>query len=221
MIKNNLELFFDGLKICSIRNYDKIQDIFNHEYGYPEFDPLRDEICKCIICDLHQAAITLTNHLLESALKKCLVIKFTQTNEHDWNSLEEAFKKGISKFDKLNLDKTIDHAFDYGLISINQKDILRKFKKEFRNPYSHAETEGIFKDTFVNGKILSFNKIDSFDSFLESAFDTRTDKLLDVRYLLPMQGLIQVFVAEKNSISYFSEVDKIIRDMITQIRSSH
>jgi len=72
--------FIDELNTNMSSNYQIVADIFNTGYGYPELDPLRDEICKCIICGLHQASITLTNHLLEASLKKCLAIKYSIEN---------------------------------------------------------------------------------------------------------------------------------------------
>lgn len=78
-----LEQFVNELNVSINGNYELIKNNFNIEYGHPELDPLRSEICKCIICDLHQAAITLTNHLLESSLKKCLVMKYSINNKQD------------------------------------------------------------------------------------------------------------------------------------------
>ena len=49
--------------------YPSIREIYNSHYDLPDMDPLRHEICICIMFGLCQSAITLTNHLLESLLK--------------------------------------------------------------------------------------------------------------------------------------------------------
>ena len=44
-----------------ISNYPLIQDLYQNYYNMPELDPLRHEVCLCLILGLNQAAITLTN----------------------------------------------------------------------------------------------------------------------------------------------------------------
>ena len=195
-----------------------IKDIFNVKYGYPEFDPLRDEICKCIICNLNQAAITLTNHLLESSLKKCLAMKYSVSNKHSNIKLEESYKEGITKFDKRNLKDNIYSACTQGLITKEQKKLLLKFKNEFRNAYSHASTSDIFKNKSVKGKAVSLKEGESTENLLKRIFGNKSDEVLFVKDILPIQGLMQVVVAEQISIQYFSEVDKILREILKKIK---
>ncbi len=213
-----LELFVNKLNGCIVGNYEVIRNVFNKEYGYPEFDPLRDEICKCVLCDLHQAAITLTNHLLESSLKKCLAMTYSISNKQNDIKLEDTFKEGITKFDQLNLDDTINRACTQGLITKEQKKVLKKFKDEYRNPYSHAITSQIFKDTTVKGKTISLNEGENSENLLKRIFDDESDGVLSVKDILPIQGLIQVVIAKQISVPYFLEVDKIIREMLTKLK---
>ncbi len=215
---DKLEQFVNELNVCISNNYKVIKNIFNIEYDYPELDPLRDEICKCIICDLHQAAITLTNHLLESSLKKCLVMKYSITNKQDNIKIEDVFRNGIKKFDKLDLYDTINRACTQGLITKEQKRLLKKFKDDFRNPYSHASVTEIFKNTTVKGKSLSLKKDESAERLIERIFDNSLDKQLNVSDILPAQGIIQVIMARQISTPYFSEVDKIIREMLAKLK---
>ncbi len=216
--KERLEQFVNELNICIGCNYEVIKNVFNKEYGYPEFDPLRDEICKCVLCDLHQAAITLTNHLLESSLKKCLAMKHSISNKQNDIKLENSFKKGITKFDQLDLDDSINRACTQGLITKEQKKLLKKFKDEFRNPYSHATSSEIFKDITVKGKTISLNENESPENLLKRIFDDETEGYLTVKDILPIQGLVQVAVAKQISVPYFIEVDKIIREMLTKLK---
>jgi hypothetical protein len=55
------------------RNYPAVRDAYQNHYNWPEMDTLRHEVCLCLIFGLHQAAITLTNHLVESLLKVALI----------------------------------------------------------------------------------------------------------------------------------------------------
>ena len=55
------------------QNYLLVRDAYRTEYDFPELDPVRHEIAPCLVFGLPQAAITLTNHLLESLLKYSLI----------------------------------------------------------------------------------------------------------------------------------------------------
>ena len=217
MEKSRIELFIEELNSCILQNHESIKDIFNAKYGYPELDPIRDEICKCIICNLHQASITLTNHLLESSLKKCLIMNYSVANKQTDATIENAFKKGTEQFDKLKLDETISRACTQGLITKEQKKMLKKFKDDFRNPYSHAEATKIFKDTTVIGKSISLTKDEEPEKFLERIFDNSTDNQLNVIDILPVHGIIQIIIAKQISVPYFKKVDEIIREMLLKI----
>ena len=139
--ENRINQFIGELNSCIKNNYEVIHDIFNFQYDYSVLDPIRDEICKCIICGLYQSAITLTNHLLEKSLKFCLAIKYSKSNNKDCRKLEDVFTEGINKYDNLLLEDTINRACTQHLITKEQKKVLKDFKDLFRNPYSHASTD--------------------------------------------------------------------------------
>lgn len=200
-------------------NYEIVKDIFNSEYGYPELDPLRDEICKCLICGLNQAAVTLTNHLVESSIKKCLALKHSIDNKHDDMKLEDAFKSGIEKYDKLELEDTINRARTQGLITKEQKKQLKKFKDDFRNPYSHATSAEIFKDTAIKGKTISLIDGENPEDLLARIFNDSADSFLNVKDIIPIQGIVQVMIAKQISQPYFRAVDAIIREMLLKIKA--
>ncbi len=211
---DRLKIFIDELNSSLSTNYELIAETFNTEYGYPEFDPLRDEICKCIICGLNQAAITLTNHLLEAALKKCLIYRYTILHKQNSNEkLSEIFQEGIGKFDndKSDLSKSINAACSNGLIRKDHKKLLHHLRDAFRNSYSHASSSKIFKDVTVKGKEIS-----SFDEAFEELNEN-----LDVSQIPIIQGIIQYELAKKESISYFMNVDAIIRHMIDKLKHTN
>ena len=63
------------------KQYPAVRDAYQTHYNWPELDSLRHEISLCITLGLFQAAITLTNHLLESLLKYALIIHHAEGNE--------------------------------------------------------------------------------------------------------------------------------------------
>jgi hypothetical protein len=199
--------------------YNAINDAFNTEFGYPALDPVRDEICKCIICGLPQATITLTNHLLEKSLKFCLGVKYSSNNKKEGTKLENIFQEGIEKFDRNNLEQTINHATSKGLITKEQKKQLIQFKKTFRNPYSHANTD-IFKDISVMGKCVTTKDLeDGLENFLEKCFDSSSDIEMTFKNLPFAQGIFQKKIAQEDCIPYFMKVDEIIRSMLSNLKN--
>lgn len=217
MNDDRINSFIKDLNENISSNYPKIATIFNLEYGYPELDPLRDEICKCLICGLYQASITLTNHLLESSLKKCLAIKYSIDNKDNNSELENVFKDGIAIYDKCKLSETINKACSNGLIAKEQKKQLNKFREEYRNPYSHAESAKIFNNNSLKGRSISLIDGESSDDLLKRIFEPITTELL-IKDVLPIQGIAQAMLAKEISAPYFFEVDKIIRAMLANLK---
>lgn len=203
---DRMKQFVDELNDKFGKNLTKIERQFNNEYGWPEFDPLRDEISKCLICDLCQAAITLTNHLLENFLKTMLVYNDSIQNNHKTNQLDLlTFRPSVDKYDGKDLAVTLGQAKRKGLISKDQWTLLDQYRNDFRNAYSHAEKKKIFKDTRVDAKFVRIenNQMDLSDSVKTLLID------------LPFgQGIAQVILSKELAFDYFISVDKIIRDVL-------
>jgi hypothetical protein len=198
--------FVDDLNDKFNKNLARIDFQFNNEYGWPEFDPLRDEITKCLICDLYQASITLTNHLLENFLKTILIYHDTISNKNkktDFDLL--AFRPSVNTYDGLDLAQTLGRAKRKGLITKEQWKLLEKFREDYRNAYSHAEKKKIFKGmTFNTNKVkLENNQINISDS--------NETLLID---LIMGQGLAQVILSKEIAFDYFISVDDVIRDVL-------
>lgn len=68
----------DSRKEFFCANYPAIRFAFQEHYDTPELDTWRHEVCLCIFFGLYQAAITATNHLLESFLKYALVYYYSR-----------------------------------------------------------------------------------------------------------------------------------------------
>jgi hypothetical protein len=210
--------FIEELNSQIEHNYGIINIIFNSEYGYLALDPVRDEICKCFLCGLYQSTITLTNHLLEKSLKFSLATKYSIENIKDEMQLEDVFVAGISQYDNITLWQSIDKAYLQGLITENQKHELIDFKNKFRNPYSHAN-KVIFEGKTVKGKQLSIKQLENgIESFLETCFNSDSDKEMSLENIPFAQGIFQVEIAKEYCYPYFESVDNIIREMLTKIK---
>jgi len=209
-MEDSLKKEIDKINLHIQQNYSSIHHIYINEYNYPELDSVRDEICKCIIFGLNQAAITLTNHLLESALKKCLIYNYTIKNKQlGKNDLEEIFKEGISKYDneKSDLSKSINAACTNGLITKKQKSILHHFREKYRNSYSHASSQKTFGNLKIPGKLISS---------VNETFKP-TENNLTVTDIPIIQGIVQSIIASNDSLPYFNSVDEIIRDVLNKL----
>lgn len=216
---SRMKIFIRDLNSCVNPNYEIIMEVFNSEYGYPELDPIRDEICKCFICGLYQSTITLTNHLLEKSLKFCLGIKYSIENKREDVELQDAFIEGINKYDNLILEQSINAACSQGLITKEQKNELKEFKDKFRNPYSHANKK-VFKGKTIKGKVVSSKDLEyqGLEDFFRMCFDRSSDKEIPLENLPFAQGICQIEIAKEDCYPYFKKVDEIIRDMLQNIK---
>ncbi len=194
------------------RHYPDIRDAYQNHYDWPELDPLRHEICICITFGLCQAAITLTNHLLESLLKYALIIKcgdkVKQSKEDIKNrvitALIDKYKNCIEKYNDQSLNTTINFARKEGLISKEQKKRLHNYREIFRNAYSHADKIKTFgKSTIpVTGIKLEDNKLVK-DEVSEP----------EIAFFLIGQGIVQFEKAQKTATPYFLYIDGLVREI--------
>ena len=194
------------------RQYPHIREAYNNHYEWPELDPLRDEICLCIMFGLCQAAITLTNHLFESLLKYALIISDGKKNKQKEeeikgrvvSSVEEKYEEGINQYSDLNLSDTINRACTLGLITKKQKKQLHVFRNKFRNAYGHSDKQKTFgKSTMsVTGVKLENEKF-KVDEKLEP----------EISKFLIGQGIVQAMTAQSDAPKYFKYIDSITREI--------
>lgn len=156
-LEEKVKLFIEELEKKIDENIPKVHSQFLNDYGWPEFDPLREEISRCLLCDFCQAAITLTNHLLENFLKTMLIYK-DESEIGTTQDIRIAFKAGIEKYNDKNLVETIAKAKRLGIITKEDGKTLNEYREDFRNAYSHADKKKIFKDQKVSTQVLSLNK---------------------------------------------------------------
>lgn len=219
MTDKNLETFLYDLNKSISEKYPLVKDVFNAEYGYTQIDPIRSEICKCIICGLPQASITLTNYLMESSLKMALIIKYSVEHPSKSNDLREVFSEGVDKYADNDLQKTINQACSNGLITKEQKKKLSSFRENMRNPYSHANTKKILSGRKIRAKTIKYEPGDDPIKMFESMFNENDYSIINVDEAYISHGIMMGVFAENNHIEYFKEVDALIREMVAKIPS--
>lgn len=200
--------------------YLEVRDIYKNHYNWNELDPIRQEICICIMLGLCQAAITLTNHLLESLLKNALIIndsKLVKQSKEEIQgriitSLIEKYSEGIRKFNNINLNSSINQARKVGLISKKQKKELHVFREIFRNAFSHADKFKTFGESTmpVTGIKIENDKI-------------ITDEIGDPEIAkFPIgQGIVQVMIAQEHAVPYFLYIDNLVREIKNKLFGSN
>ena len=214
VIAQELEEIFKGKELEHANNYISIRDNYKSSYGWPELDPIRWEICMCIICGYFQASITLTNHLVESLLKYALIYsafvkkKYKKKTSGIVSSLIEDMQPGIEKYDSENMYDNIEHAYKIGLINEIQKNRLHKLRKNFRNPYNHADKGKIFGESTIPIQGLEFKN---------ESFAAEKENIEKIKNLPFIQGLIQIEHSKKFAIPYFIEIDTLVRKIMAKV----
>ncbi len=193
--------------------YLSLRYVYTNHYDFPELDPLRHEIVLALIFGLNQAAITLTNHLLESALKNFLIAFHSRdlkvgSSQTGVLSLIAATKPAQKKYGSMNLYDTIEETFKANLIGEDDKQLLHRFRKYMRNAYGHADKSKTFRGSHTTVQGITINE----DGL-------KTDKPVDVGIedLLVGQGIFQATMAERDAPMYFLEIDKIIRMLMESV----
>lgn len=145
--EDNIFFFTEKIRI----NYEKITSFQDHNfYLFCELKIPLYEITHCIMFDLNQASICLTNHLLERVMKLSL-IKYELEN---LNINDPIYKdKQISaykKYDDMLLWKTLSSAYENNIIINEEYNMLLKFKDKYRNPFSHANVSKLIPEQQIN-----------------------------------------------------------------------
>lgn len=214
MIKEVNEIF-DSREPNVSEIYPLVREIYLNLYGWPEIDTLRHEVCLCLIFGLYQAAITLTNHMLESFLKFALSYKHSFDNHLGeikgscLKSLLDSLKPGFELYDGKDLGYTINRACKVGLISKEQKKQLHEFRESFRNAYSHAEKRKIHENREIPAQLANLSEGGELTSTPESVH-----KIFEMPFL---HGLTQCYHAKANAPSYFLCIDAIVRETMPKL----
>ena len=200
-----------------VKNYVSLREPYQNSYNMPELDPLRYEVTLCLILGLHQAAITLTNHLLETFLKMALgyhhsLQKMDKTKTKEGvKSLVEDFREGVDTYADKDLSFTINRACTVGLITKDQKNQLHKIREDFRNAFSHGDKKKVFGDTEIPVQGVNFEN---------DKLHSEPETLQQLLYLPFVHGIAQARFAETNAVPYFQYVDSVIRETLPKVLPS-
>lgn len=187
-------------------NYPQIRYAYLTPYeGDTELNPVRYEISTCLILGLYQAALTLTNNLMEKYLKVALIYHnadFTDTGDTIPEKLIGITRKSTADYNSTNLNANINAACEQGIISEEDKKKLQEFRENFRNAYSHADAA----KTFTNKSIPIMGGQLTENGLLIGPPNDAMIALLPI-----LQGFAQKEHAEANAIPYFLFIDSLIR----------
>lgn len=191
-----------------VMSYGRIRDRLRNGYGWPEMDALRVEVALCLAFGRHQAAMTMTNHMLESFLKISLgyaeSFKHLDEGDHEptTDGLVKMLRPGFERYNRKNLYDSIEAAFDLGLIDSDQKVQLHIIRQSFRNAYSHADREKIHGESEIPVQGVHFgNK----GPIVEPKSARR---IVDLPFI---QGEALAHHARANATDYFLYLDTLVR----------
>ena len=212
-----IDEFIKELNANISNNYNIVADAFENDYKWPEVDSVRSEICKCIICGFYQAAITLTNHLLESVLKKALIINESAKNKTEQSDITDVFDEATKKYANKDLDFTINQACRKGLIDKDEKHTLHKFREQYRNAFSHADPQKTFKGISIPATKFTTNDLHYPEEFFKRVFEDKPITHLYAENNIIIQALTQNIKAQKEAVPYFLTIDRIVRNLCTKL----
>ncbi len=194
-------------------NYLKIRDEYQNTYDWPEIDPIRYEVSLCIMFGLNQAAITLTNHLLENLLKTALIAYYSKDNypanpNNKTEGLIEMTQDARDKYSDMDLGDCINAVRRAGLIDKKQQKALHEIREGYRNAFSHADKEKIFQEGTVPIQVMNVD---------DNGISVEEKKTVKIKDLVIGQGIIQAMQAEREAVDYFKKIDYLARKLFDKI----
>jgi hypothetical protein len=201
------------------QNYPTVREAYQNHYNWPEMDTLRHEVCLCLVFGLHQAAITLTNHLLESLLKNALIVWHTKLEakaqssrtQHSIESFVALFRPARKQFSSNDLGDNINRACTAGLITKEQKKELHDIRERIRNPYSHSDKDKAFGDQRIPAQAVRIE---------DGKFVVEQPENPQLAGLIIAHGIAQAMQAEQEAVPYFFYMDKLVRQIRAKLYDS-
>ena len=190
------------------RVYPQVRDAYLTPYEWPELDTLRHEVCIALTFGLHQAALTLMNHMLESFLKFSISYKeafesYEASDDRGLDAMLASLAPSFERNDGKDMGNTINRACTLGLIEKHHKKQLHEFRESLRNAYSHAERRKIHGD--VATSVQPVHLSDSGEFVVEGK---QSRRIVDMPFA---HGLAQYEHAKANALPYFLYVDALVR----------
>lgn len=188
-------------------NFDSIADLITTPYNWSLLDAIRIEICDCILVSASQAAVTLTNHLLEKSLKALLMHNEpTDQNYTDGAQIEAHFENLNNQYGGMILQNTINACLAKGLITTEQVTNLHEFRKKFRNAFGHADPNKTFGETK--------KRIGIFNPIIHEKVKFSEVKVANFPFL---QDTTQKAIANNECVNYFRYVDNVIKEVMPKL----
>lgn len=210
---NEINIILSERLIQIKNNYSIVRDAYQNTYDWPDLDPIRHEASLCLMFGLNQAAITLTNHLLENLLKTTLITyhskgKFPKDSSDKLESLIKMTSEAREKYGSMKLGNCINATRQAGLITKEQKNNLHKIRDSFRNAFSHADKEKIFQDSSVPAQAMSLD---------DGGISVDDKKVVKLAEFVIGQGIAQAMLAEKEANQYFLYIDSLVRELFDKL----
>lgn len=198
------EIFNNAFKTSLNKNFDKFSKYFEFEfYVYPELGTLIFEINKCLILEFNNAAITLTNHILERVLKLALIHNETGIGPIPTELWDSIYSEPNRKYSSINLGNSIEKCKKVGLITDTEKDILfNTIRNIMRNGFSHSDPT------------LILDSLPDESTFYQGSFSNPTElkKINLNQKTIPIFQSIQMeSFAKENSLQYFDFVFTLMK----------
>lgn len=195
--------------------YGEIREVFETDYRINELSSIKRRIEYCLIYGEHLPAMLTTNFLLEYFVKISLIYNYINNNKKENVTIDshpfapsEELEIPTDLYDEKNLHNNIEKMKKEKLINDEEYERLNFFKEKFRNTLSHANRKKLYDNaeilieaiTVENNELVSKGK--------------KSEKL----HLLPYADFLFLDKFSKlNCISYFLELDQIIKNVIGRI----
>lgn len=196
-----------------LNNADKIVPF--QEYNFYLFSELKGlvfEITNCIMLDINQASICLTNHLLERTMKLSLIKydmgKIKIGNPEFVNKIHSAY----IKYDNLLLWETIKLAYEKEIINEGEQNLLKNLKGKYRNPFSHANSTKILPAKLVNESFTGYKC--NIEEGIKNLAEGKPIPIeeISISSLTTVQE-IQNSLSDCNAFDYFKKVFDIMKSI--------
>lgn len=169
--------------------------------------PILAEICSCFYLQKYMAAVTLTNHFLESIVKFALIYKEGNGKTlEDPKTMDKVFETECRMYLKANLGNNIETLYKKGMITEVQCNHLKDLKDLYRNAYSHASNNDVVANArmkVVCGSLSNPDQIEEVDT-----------KVCNLPLLLVIAR--KSFV-KNTGLGYFYEVVKLLEQLDSQL----
>ncbi len=199
------------------RNYSKIRSAYQNGYDVTDLDPLRHEICLCIMFGLNQAAITLTNHMLEKLMKTALIHNHAinqpageQDDEPSAKALIDYLAEAKKRYSGNSLENNINAACTQKLITKEEKKQLKAIRSRFRDAFSHGDVDKTFGESETTVQAVKFGEG-------SEGIKVGQEENVQIAEFLLSAGIHQIELAKENAVPYFLYVDRLARSMIEKV----